>query len=67
MKIEQKNINSFIVEEGITKIHLHIEKYRGVKQLWVDKIEIHGSVALLPLIMRLKRIYKYFEEKHHII
>lgn len=60
VNVTMRNMNSFIVEDGIIKVYCHIEN----KRLWIDKIEIHGSIESTELRIRLRKIHKYLIEKH---
>ncbi len=68
MRVEDRGFNRFVVSEGIVEVHCHIERYNhtGIKQLWIDKIEIHGSIEATELRTILRKIHKHFIEKHGV-
>ena len=50
--------NSYVFEEGITKIYCHKDKYQGLTTVWIDKIEISGSVEAGYLAFLLREVKK---------
>ena len=64
--IELKGLDRFIAREGIVLVHCHIEKYRGIRQLWIDKIEIRGTIEATELRTILRKIHKHFIEKYGV-
>jgi len=58
-------VNTFIIKEGIIKIHVIKEKYRGFKTYWVSKIDIGGSVEIIHLIHVLKEGYKKLKNNEY--
>jgi len=67
MKIKLYGLRSFIIEDGIVEIFATLEKTKdGHKLLFIDRIDIHGSIELSELRTILRRIHRQFKEKYHI-
>jgi len=67
MKVQIYGLKSFIVEEGIIQVFCHIEIVNdGRKLLFIDRIDIHGTIESMYLRTLLRRIHKYFKEKYGV-
>jgi len=71
LEVEVLGINKYKVKAdgGIVEVYVHLETIHGSetakaqKIIWIDKIVIHGSIALYALKGILNDIQRYFREK----
>jgi len=71
MEVEILGINKYKIkaDSGIVEVYVHLETIHGSetakaqKVIWVDRIVIHGSIALYALKGILNDIQRYFREK----
>jgi len=62
VKVKAYGLRSFIVEDGILTVFCHIEK----KMLFVDRIEIHGTIEITELAILLRKIKQFFRNNYGV-
>jgi len=71
LEVEVLGVNRYKIRAGggIVEVYVHLETVHGSetakaqKVIWVDRIVIHGSIALYALKGILTDIQRYFREK----
>jgi len=66
MEVKPYGLKSFIVEDGILTVFCHIEKCQGLKMLFVDRVDIHGTIEITELAILLRKIKQFFKKEHYV-
>ncbi|NPA99669.1 MAG: hypothetical protein GXO43_09855 [Crenarchaeota archaeon] len=67
VRVVLKGLNRFVVEDGIVRIYVHEENYRGLRTYWIDKVEIHGSREYTSFIILLRKALKKIKNHEWVI
>ena len=67
MEVEQVSLRQYTVRDGIVQVYCHVERgNNGIRMLFIDRIDIHGTIEITELLTRLRKIKKWFKENKKI-
>jgi len=66
MEVKLYGLKSFIVEDGVVRIFCHIEGYQGLKKLFIDMIDVQGTIEITELAVILRKIKQFFRNNYGV-